>query len=64
MTDTPALGYSTPYTYWLSFATDWDSLSAEAHNAGQDEMADFFAELADDAADMWAGVYGPLGNGS
>jgi hypothetical protein len=63
MTDSTstAHGSTTPYGYWLSFVTEWDRLSTEARFAGQDEMADFFGELADDAADVWAGFYGPLG---
>ena len=60
MTDSPST--TTPYAYWLSFVSAWDSLSAQSRLAGQDEMADFFEELADDAADVWAGFYGPLGN--
>lgn len=57
-------GFSTPYGYWLSFVTEWDRLAVEAHEAGQDDMGRFFEELADDAADVWAGFYGPLGNGN
>lgn len=49
-----------PMNYWLSFAADWNNLSIEAYNAGQTDMADFLAELSDDAADVWAGLYGPL----
>lgn len=54
----------TPYAYWLTFVSAWDNLSAQARYAGQDDMADFFGELADDAADVWAGFYGPLGDGN
>jgi hypothetical protein len=50
-----------PVDYWLSFNVEWERLSAEAHYTGQDDMSSFFAELADDAADVWAGFYGPLG---
>jgi len=54
----------TPYAYWLTFVNAWDNLSGQARYAGQDDMAEFFAELADDAADVWAGFYGPLGDGN
>ncbi len=54
----------TPHSYWLSFVTEWDRLAYEASNAGQYEMAEFFDELSDDAADVWSGFYGPLGDGS
>lgn len=50
----------TPAGYWLSFNSEWERLHEAAWNAGQTEMSDFFAELADDAADVWAGLYGPL----
>lgn len=50
-----------PYPYWLSFVTEWDRLAQVAYEAGQDDMGLFFAELADDASDVWSGVYGPLG---
>jgi len=50
----------TAHQYWLSFNIEWNNLAVEANKAGQWEMAEFFAELADDAGDMWAGVYGPL----
>ncbi len=50
----------TAQNYWLSFCSEWNNLAIAAHEAGQDGMADFFAELSDDAADVWAGLYGPL----
>ena len=46
--------------YWLSFCNEWFRLEQEAFDAGQIEMGNFFAELADDAGDVWAGLYGPL----
>lgn len=46
--------------YWLSFCMEWNTLSLEAINAGQVDMGEFFGELADDAGDVWAGLYGPL----
>lgn len=46
--------------YWLSFNNEWDRLEKAAYDAGQDGMAAFFGELADDAADVWAGLYGPI----
>lgn len=49
-----------PQEYWFQFSLDWDTLAREAFRAGQDQMAEFFGELADDAADVWAGLYGPL----
>lgn len=62
MTDSRSThGFATPYGYWLSFVTEWDRLAVEARNAGQDDMAEFFGELADDASDVWAGFFGPLG---
>lgn len=51
-----------PYAYWLTFVGAWDNLAEQARFAGQHEVADFFGELADDAADVWAGFYGPLGD--
>lgn len=47
--------------YWLSFNTEWDRLERAAYATGQDDMGEFFGELADDAADVWAGLYGPIG---
>jgi hypothetical protein len=67
VTETPATtghGFATPYGYWLSFVTEWDRLADAAYEAGQDDVGAFFEELADDAGDVWAGFYGPLGNGS
>ena len=60
MTEKPA----TPYSYWLSFVTEWDRLSDVYRDLGQTELADFLGELSDDAADVWSGFYGPLGDGS
>lgn len=50
----------TPSNYWMSFVAEWDRLSHAAADTGQTEMADFFGELADDAGDVWSGLYGPL----
>jgi hypothetical protein len=52
---------ASPYSYWMSFCTEWDRLSEAAYEAGQDDMGLFFAELADDAGDVWAGKFGQLG---
>jgi hypothetical protein len=49
-----------PADYWLSFCTEWDRLATEAAKQGQYEMADFFDELFNDAADVWAGLLGPI----
>lgn len=62
MTESTTHGYATPYGYWMSFVTEWDRLAHLAYEAGQDDMGCFFAELADDAGDVWSGLYGPLGS--
>lgn len=49
-----------PQDYWFQFSLDWDALANEAYKAGQNDMAQFFGELSDDAADVWAGLLGPL----
>lgn len=46
--------------YWLSFNFHWIALANEAYATGQLDMGHFFDELADDAADVWAGYLGPL----
>ncbi len=54
------MGEMSAKDYWLSFNLDWNNLSTEAYDAGQTEMANFLGELADDAADVWAGLFGPI----
>ena len=49
-----------PKEYWLHFNHEWNILADEAYDAGQLDMGLFFAELADDAADVWAGLIGPI----
>ncbi|MCA1839912.1 MAG: hypothetical protein LC723_06225 [Actinobacteria bacterium] len=51
-----------PKDYWLTFCMDWNTLANEAYDTGQTDMGLFFDELADDAGDVWAGLYGPLTN--
>lgn len=46
--------------YWLSFNFNWVELANQAYDAGQMAMGSFFDEIADDAADVWAGLYGPI----
>lgn len=52
-----------PKDYWLSFNQTWIELGDIADLVHDEAMVAFFDELADDAADVWAGLLGPLSDG-
>lgn len=51
---------TTAKDYWLYFNFTWVELANQAYKAGQNDMGEFFDELADDAADVWAGFLGQI----